>query len=388
MPKARPTLSSKLPEVGTTIFSTMTALAQRHTALNLSQGFPEFSVAEDLIAAAHRHMLSGKNQYAPMEGLPLLRERIASMTQQAIGTLPEPDAEVTVTSGATEAIFASIMALVGAGDEVILFDPAYDSYAPAIRLSGACPIHLKLRQPDFSIDWEAVEGAITPRTRMIIINSPHNPTGTVLSEEDIRALEKLVEVHGVYILSDEVYAHITFDGAAHHSIWQSPLLRTVGIAVFSFGKTFHITGWKVGYTLASPALTREIRKVHQYLTFSVSTPMQYAIADHLKGPEHYMSLSSFYQKKRDCFLEAIAGSRFRAIPAKGTYFQLLSYAEWEHRPTGGDVAFARYLTKEHGLATIPISVFYNDRQDDSLLRVCFAKEEEVLTQAGKIICKI
>jgi len=378
-------ISSKLPDVGTSIFSVMSKMAQDHNAINLSQGFPDFEVSAELISLVEAYMKKGMNQYAPMPGVMALRESIAKMTSDLHDISVDPDREITVTSGATEAIFDVITATVSLGDEVILFDPAYDCYDPAIRLSGGKPVHLKLKQPDFSIDWDEVKTSITDNTKMIMINTPHNPSGSVLSKEDMMQLENVVRDTNILVLSDEVYEHIIFDEAQHESVLRYPGLKERSAAVYSFGKTYHATGWKMGYVIAPDWWTSEIRKMHQFVTFGSSTPVQYALADYISHPDHYNYVPQFYQQKRDHFLSLIEGSKMIPVNCKGTYFQLLSYQGLSKL---GDRDMAAYLTKEKGLATIPISVFYGDQQDDQLLRVCFAKGEDTLEKAAEILCKI
>jgi methionine transaminase len=377
-------IESKLPDVGTTIFAVMSKMAAEHHAINLSQGFPDFPVSEKLISLVSEAMQQGHNQYAPMPGLPSLRESIAQMIGINHAVILNAETEITITAGATEALFATLMALVKKGDEVIVFDPAYDSYGPAIRLSGGTPVHLKLNNR-FGINWDEVAAAITERTRIIMINSPHNPSGAILTTEDIAQLEQLVLKHDLLVLSDEVYEWIIFDGEQHQTVLKSDILRERSIAVFSFGKTFHATGWKVGYTVAPEQISKEIRKVHQFLTFSVNTPMQWALANYLNNPENYNYLPSFYQKKRDYFSDKIKNSRFEILPCKGTYFQLLSYKEISNKP---DTEMAEWLTKEKGVASIPVSVFYADKTDRQVLRFCFAKSEETLDKAAELLCKI
>ena len=379
-------LKSKLPKVGTTIFTVMSQMAQEHKAINLSQGFPDFPIDDQLPELVNKYMLQGHNQYAPMTGSPQLREQIGKTYNSKYNLNLHPDAEITITAGATEALFVAIQALVHAGEEVIVFDPAYDSYDPAIRLCGGIPIHLNLQFPNFNIDWQQVEDTISEKTRLIIINNPHNPTGSVLSRNDLLQLEALVKKHEqLFVLSDEVYEHITFDGKSHQSVLQFPPLYEKSLAVFSFGKTFHITGWKVGYVIAPEYLSREIRKVHQYVTFSVNTPVQLALAEFLKDEENYQGIDTMYQAKRDLFLKGIQNSRFEAIPASGTYFQLLSYKDISNKT---DVEMAEWLTKTHGVASIPISVFSDGEQDNQVLRFCFAKNEETLKKATEILCRI
>ena len=381
-----PKLKSKLPDVGTSIFAVMSKMAQEHSAINLSQGFPDFEVSQELIGLVNKYMSNGFNQYAPMPGVPALREQIAVMLKARFNYVADPETEITITSGATEALFNTITALVSAGDEVILFDPAYDSYDPVIRLSGGTPIHLTLKQPDFSIDWDEVEQKITPQTRMIMINTPHNPTGSVLTGEDMRRLDKIATQHpDLLILSDEVYEHIIFDNLTHASVLRYLALEEQSIAVFSFGKTFHATGWKVGYVVAPAHIMAEIRKIHQFVTFSVNTAIQLAIAEFLKTESNYTLLPAFYQQKRDLFLDQIKDSGFTPIPCHGTYFQSLSYKEISDRP---DMEMAEHLAKTHSIASIPISAFYKTRQDDQILRFCFAKSEETIEKAAKILCRI
>ena len=379
------TFASKLPHVGTNIFSVMSQLAQQHGAINLSQGFPDFPVAEELIDRIHHYMKAGLNQYAPMPGVSALREALAKKINRQYGTSLHADTHITVTAGATEAIFSTITALVNRGDEVLIIEPAYDCYAPAIALCGAKAVHVPLQFPSFSVDWEKVEAAITERTTLIIINTPHNPTGAIFSEEDMQKLSDLVLRHKLWVLSDEVYEHIIFDGNTHQSVLRYPQLAERSVAVYSFGKTFHATGWKVGYTIAPELLTREIRKVHQFVTFSVNTPLQHALADYLAEPNHYEALPAFYQTKRDRFLELIKPSRFQALASSGTYFQLLSYEAISQEP---DTEMAIRLTKEFGIAAIPVSVFYHHPTDHHVLRFCFAKSEETLQKAAEVLCKI
>jgi methionine aminotransferase len=362
----------------------MSRMALDQGALNLSQGFPDFPVSEKLVDIIHQNMKAGHNQYAPMAGTPALRKAIANVVQQTYQRTTDFETEVTVTAGGTEAIFSAIAALVNQGDEVILFDPSYDSYDPAIRLNGGIPVHLALKPPHFSIDWQQVRDTITPRTRMIMINTPHNPTGAVLSHKDIKELEDIAVRNNIIVLSDEVYERIIFDDYPHESVLKYPGLAQHSIAVFSFGKTFHATGWKVGYTVASEQLTREIRKAHQFITFSVNTPVQLALAEYLTVPEHYQALGKFYQQKRDLFLNLLKGTALEPLPCHGSYFQLVSYRNFSQKP---DVAMAEWMTKEWKLAPIPVSVFYKDQTNDYLLRFCFAKSEETLHKAGEILQK-
>ena len=378
-------IQSKLPSVGVTIFTVMSRLAGEHGAINLSQGFPDFEVDGDLIGLVDKYMRRGCNQYAPMQGVMALRERISDKAREMHGAHYGPEDEITVTSGGTEALFAAITALVGRGDEAIVFEPAYDSYVPAVELCGGVPVYCPLRYPDYSIDWDRVRDAVTPKTRCIILNSPHNPTGAILSTADIEALKEIVSKTGIGIVSDEVYEHIIFDGARHESMSRHPELAEKSFVIGSFGKTFHTTGWKIGYCLAPAALSAEFRKIHQYLTFASNTPVQYAYAEFMEKKERYLSVPGFYQKKRDLFLSLLSGSRFKSVPSRGTYFQMLDYSGI----TGeSDAGFARRLTVEHGVAAIPPSVFYHDAVDNRVLRFCFAKKDETLEKAAELLCKI
>lgn len=375
-------IQSRLPEVGTSIFSVMSKLALEHNAINLSQGFPDFPVSEVLVDLIHKNMKAGHNQYAPMPGVLGLRKVIAEVVEKTYQRTTDFETEVTVTAGGTEAIFATIAALVRAGDEVIVFDPSYDCYDPAIRLNGGIPIHINLKAPDFLIDWQPVRNVITSKTRMIMVNTPHNPSGSILAEADIKELQYIALKNNLLVLSDEVYERIIFDDKKHESILKYPGLAKQSIAVFSFGKTFHATGWKVGYTIASPEITTEIRKAHQFITFSVNTPTQFALAEHMTNPDHYLALGKFYQRKRDFFLEQIKGSSFQPLPCHGSYFQLLSYQGISDLP---ETEMAVWMTKEKKLAPIPVSVFYKDGTDQKLLRFCFAKGEGTLRKAGEIL---
>lgn len=375
-------LQSKLADVGTTIFTVMSRMASDYGAINLSQGFPDFPMDKNLTGLVSRYMDEDYNQYAPMAGLPELLQTVADVASASYGYAVQADEEITVSAGGTEALFSAISAFIHAGDEVILFDPSYDSYDPAIRLCGGKPVRLTLRPPSFTIDWDQVEASITARTRMIMINTPHNPTGRTLGEDDLKSLESLALRHGLLVLSDEVYERIIFDGAEHQSVLRYPGLRSQSIAAFSFGKTFHATGWKVGYTIAPANLTREIRKTHQFITFSVNTPVQKALSEYLRKPEHYNSIGSFYQQKRDFFLEQLEGSSFEPIPSRGTYFQLVSY---RHLSDKGEMEMAVEMTQKHKVACIPVSVFYEHQLNQQLLRFCFAKKTETLAEAGQIL---
>jgi len=377
---------SKLPNVGTTIFTIMSQLAAECGAINLSQGFPDFAVPDQLLERVTYHLRTGHNQYAPMAGIPELRAQIALKTERLYGRETDPDIEVTVTSGATEALFSAIEAFVNQGDEVIVFDPAYDSYAPAIALAGGHAIHISMLTPDFAIDWARVADAINANTQMIILNTPHNPTGAVLTADDMSTLAALVRDSDIILLGDEVYEHILFDGRRHESLLRSPELSQRSLVVSSFGKTYHATGWKIGYCIAPPELMSEFRKVHQFVQFCVTTPMQYALADFLiSSPEHYLDLAKFYEEKRDLFCELLQPSRFQLLPSAGTYFQLVDYSQISSEP---DLDYSRRLTTDAGVACIPVSVFYATPPDQKLLRFCFAKDTTTLEAATEILCKI
>jgi len=379
-------IESKLPDVGTTIFTVMSRKAEQYAAINLSQGFPDFALPAGLGEALARHVAAGRNQYAPMAGVAALREQIALKVARSYGCRVDPEAEVTVVPGATEAIFCAIMATVRPGDEAILFDPSYDSYEPAVRLAGGRALRIPLLPPGFAIDWQRVADTITPRTRLVVINSPHNPTGSVLAASDLDRLEELVQRHGLLVLSDEVYEHLVFDAGAHRSVLARPALAERAFAVFSFGKTYHATGWKTGYCVAPPALTREFRRVHQFVTFVAVTPIQHALADFMAAaPEHVDGLPAFYQAKRDLFCRLLAGSRWRARPSAGTYFQLLDYSGISD---ADDVTMAEELVSRHGVAAIPVSVFYERPPGLRLLRFCFAKQDDTLARAAEVLCRI
>lgn len=379
-------ISSKLPDTGTTIFTVMSQLAAEHGAINLAQGFPDFDPPAALLDAVKKHLENGNNQYAPMAGVPALLEAIAHKLAASYQININPETEITVTSGATEALYSAVAAFVNSGDEVIVFDPAYDSYEPAIRLAGGNAIHIPMTHGTFSIDWDRVASSINSATRMIIINTPHNPTGAVLTEEDIDALERVVSDTDIIVLSDEVYEHIIFDGAEHQSILRRASLRERSLAVFSFGKTFHATGWKIGYCVAAAPLMREFRRVHQFVQFCVVSPMQFALADYLpQSADHYLSLSGFYASRRDRFIELLQGSGFSMAPAAGTYFQLADYSELSDLQ---DTEFARWLTIEKGVAAIPISVFYREPPAQKMVRFCFAKNPATLAEAAEKLCRI
>jgi len=376
-----PIVRSKLPDVGTTIFTVMSARAAEVGAINLSQGFPDFAVPEALREALARHVHAGQNQYAPMAGVLALREQVAASVLRHHGRRVDPVDEVTVVPGATEAIFCAIMASVMPGDEVILFDPAYDSYEPSVRMAGGRAVRIPLQPPAFRIDWQRVKEALGPRTRLIVINTPHNPTGSMLDAADLDALEELLSHSDALLLSDEVYEHLVYDGRRHLSVLSRPALAERAFAVFSFGKTFHATGWKTGYCVAPPALTTEFRRVHQFVTFVAVTPIQHALADFMRDhPEHIAGLGAFYQAKRDFFCDALEGSGWQGERASGSFFQLLDYSRIADVP---DTEMAERLVRDHGVAAIPISVFYEHPPHLRLLRFCFAKQEQTLSRGAE-----
>jgi len=383
-----PMITSKLPNVGTTIFTQMSQLAAETGALNLSQGFPDFDGPQALRDAVGRHIASGHNQYAPMTGLPGLRQQVATKIARSYGVQINPDTEVTITPGATQAIFCAIQAVIQRGDEVIVFDPCYDSYEPSVELAGGRCVHVQLGVKDFAIDWQKFSEALSPRTRMIILNSPHNPSGALISRAELDQLAALIRDRDIYLVSDEVYEHLVFDGVPHVSVLAHEELYQRAFVVSSFGKTYHVTGWKTGYVVAPPALSAELRKVHQYVSFCGVTPLQYALADYMaEHPEHVEELPAFYQAKRDLFCDLLAPSRFSFTRVAGTYFQLVDYSQI--RPDLNDVEMAIWMTREHGVATIPVSVFYqNPPQEQRLVRLCFAKREETLRQAAEKLCVI
>lgn len=378
-------IQSKLPSVGTTIFTVMSGLAREHNAINLSQGFPDFYPDQKLLELSAKYMNTGFNQYAPMQGVIQLRERIAEILQSCYKASYSPDAEITVTAGATYAIYTCIAAFINKGDEVIIFEPAYDCYSPAIEVHGGVTVPIELQYPGFTIDWNFVKSKITSKTKMIIINSPQNPSGTTLTAGDLKELENLVKGKNIIVVSDEVYEHMAFDNKPHQSVALFETLRQQSIIVSSFGKTVHTTGWKIGYVAAPKELMTEWRKVHQFLVFTVNHPFQMALADYLADKKNYLELKHFYQAKRDYFQKLISASRFTIEPCSGTYFQLLNYKKISEEK---DTDFAIRLTKEKKLASIPLSVFYTSKKDDKLLRFCFAKKEETLEKAAEIICKL
>lgn len=376
---------SKLPDVGTTIFTKMSALAAKHKAVNLSQGFPDFPSDPKLIEGVEQAMRNGYNQYAPMAGLLELRMAISNKYERLYQSTYNPETEITVTAGATQAIFTIISAFVKPQDEVIIFKPAYDCYEPSVELQGARTIPIQLNAPYYRIDWNEVASKISSKTRIIIINSPHNPSGRIWSEKDVLTLEELTENTNILVLSDEVYEHLIFDGGEHQSVCRFAQLKSRSFITASFGKTFHNTGWKVGYCCAPESLMSEFRKVHQFNVFSVHHPSQKGIADYMNNPATYLELSTFFEHKRDLFLSLLKGSKFEFKPSQGTYFQVLNYSHITDEP---DVDFARRLTTDHGIASIPLSVFNEDQKDDKVLRFCFAKTDETLVKAAEILSQV
>jgi len=381
-------ITSKLPNVGTTIFTVMSQLAAETGAINFSQGFPDFDGPQALRDALSRHVAEGHNQYAPMTGLPALRQQVAAKIARSYGRQVDPETEVTITPGATQAIFCAIQTVVQPGDEVIIFDPCYDSYEPSVELAGGRCVHVQLTLGDFSIDWQKLSDAISPRTRMIVINSPHNPSGALITRADLDRIAALIADRDIYLLSDEVYEHLVFDGVQHASVLAHEELYQRAFVVSSFGKTYHVTGWKTGYVVAPPALTAELRKIHQYVSFCGVTPLQYALADFMaEHPEHVEELPAFYQAKRDFFCDRLKTSRFSFTPVGGTYFQLVDYSQI--RPDLNDVDMSLWMTREHGVASIPISVFYQSPPEGQrIIRLCFAKREETLRLAAEKLCAI
>jgi methionine aminotransferase len=381
------TIQSKLPNVGTTIFTVMSALAEEHQAINLSQGFPNFDVPEELKNAVNQHIQRGMNQYPPMAGVLKLREILAEKVQTFYRCTVDPQTEITITAGGTQALFTAIAAFIRPDDEVILIEPAYDSYSPSVETFGGKVVAYRLVPPQYKIDWEAFAQLISPKTKMIIINNPQNPIGKILSDNDLKTLEKLTEGTDIIVLSDEVYEHLVYDGREHASVMRFPELFKRSIACFSFGKTFHATGWKVGYVVAPEYLMREFRKVHQFNVFTVNTPMQYGLADYLEDEDNYLYLSDFYQAKRDYFLSKMTASRLQPLTCEGTYFHLFDYSQISDK---SDVEFCKWLTTEIGVAAIPVSVFYTEGtySDAKIIRLCFAKTEHTLEIAAERLSKI
>lgn len=378
-------IKSKLPNVGTTIFTVMSSLANQHNAINLGQGFPDFPMNEELVALVNEAMKAGHNQYTHMNGYIPLREALAEKVQHLYGTTINPDTQVTITPGGTYALYTAFATILQPGDEVIVFEPAYDSYIPQIELSGAQAVTIELTFPQYSINWDAVRSKVTDRTRAIIVNSPHNPTGAVLSEEDIAQLRTVVQNTNIIIISDEVYEHLIFDGLQHQSILKYPDLLERSFVSFSFGKVYHATGWKLGYSISSPYLMTEFRKIHQFNAFSSDTPKQVALATFLRKREHYRELGFFLQQKRDYFQKLMAATKLKALPSHGSYFQIYSYAGLSDE---GEKDYAVRLTKEQGVATIPVSAFYQHGVNNSVLRFCFAKKETTLEAAVERLMKL
>ncbi len=378
-------IHSKLPQTGTSIFAVMTGLAKEHDAVNLSQGFPDFPISGELIDRVAYYMKAGYNQYAPMPGVAELRTAISKMFGQNHDAHYNPDTEITVTAGGTQALYAAIAAFIRKDDEVIIFEPAYDSYAPAVQLNGGIVKYAQLEFPDFRINWDELPRMFNHRTKMVIINTPHNPTGSVLHENDLKRLDRMLEGRDIVVLSDEVYEHLIFEGIQHQSVCRFPGLARRSLLVGSFGKTFHATGWKTGFVLAPENLMKEFRKAHQFVVFASNTPVQYAISDYITNPANYKYLGEFYQKKRDLFVEKIKSSRFKVLPCYGTYFQLLSYKAISDK---NEMDFAVQLVKDHGIAAVPVSPFYHNKRDHKVLRFCFAKQQETIEKAGEILCRI
>ncbi len=370
---------SKLPSQGISIFSVMSSLAKEEGAINLSQGFPNFDCDPVLVDLVRKNMVDGNNQYAPMPGVAALREIISHKIQALYNVKIDIDKEITITTGATQAIFNSIQTVVQPGDEVIVIEPAYDSYIPAIKLCGGHPVSYQMKAPDFKIDWNELGQLITAKTKMLIINNPHNPTATKLDKQDLDALNSLLENKDIYLLSDEVYEHLVYDGASHCSVLSYPELYKRSFITYSFGKTFHATGWKIGYLVAPPNLTKEFRKIHQFTVFSVNTPIQYALAEYMQKPETYMGLAHFYQHKRDLFLDSMKDSALRPLPSKGTYYALFDYSAVSQLH---ELDFAKELTRTHKVATIPVSAFYTQKLENQVVRICFAKKEDTLLEAA------
>ncbi|TFZ51909.1 pyridoxal phosphate-dependent aminotransferase [Serratia proteamaculans] len=377
--------SSKLPDVGTTIFTVIGQLSAEHQALNLSQGAPNFACEPQLVEAVAQAMRSGHNQYAPMSGVATLRAALADKVERLYGARYDADEEITVIASASEGLYSAISALVHAGDEVIYFEPAFDSYAPIVRLQGATPVAIKLSLQDLQIDWDEVAAAINSKTRMIIVNSPHNPTGSVFGEHDIERLTALTRNTDIVILSDEVYEHVVFDGDIHHSMARHPQLAERSVIVSSFGKTYHVTGWRVGYCMAPAALMDEIRKVHQFMVFSADTPMQYAFAEALGNPQSYLGLADFYQQKRDLLASALQDSRFELLPSRGSFFMLARFSGFSSE---SDNDFAVRLIREAKVATIPLSAFYSDGTNTGIIRLSFSKDNETLLEGARRLCQV
>jgi methionine aminotransferase len=385
MPNFSGSITSRLPHVGTTIFTVMSRLAADLGALNLSQGYPEFSASPVLFELVDKYMRAGANQYAPMAGVPQLRELVADKVEALYGTRYDPEHEVTITAGGTEALFSAMACLVHPGDEVILLEPAYDAYGPAVELCGGTPVRVQLHPPDYRPDWEAVRQVITPRTRALFVNSPHNPTGSSWDPADLRGLADLLRGTNVVVVSDEVYEHIVFDGRLHQSCARLPELAARSLVFSSFGKTCHVTGWKVGYVVAPRELTLEFRRAHQFITFSVNTPVQLAFAEYLRDASRYLELGAFYERKRDLFRAGIETTRFRLLPCTGTYFQCVDYSRITDEPDG---ELAKRLTHEIGVASIPVSAFFEHPPEERILRFCFAKNDDTLARACERLASV
>jgi methionine aminotransferase len=382
-----PVLKSRLPAVGTTVFTLMSNLAAEHGAVNLGQGFPDFGCAPRLLALVDEAMQAGLNQYPPMPGVPALRQAIAAKIQALYGRAYDANTEITVTAGATQALTTAILCAVHPGDEVIIIEPAYDSYLPTVQLAGGVPVTVSMRvdETGYSVPWDEIAAAVTPRTRMIVINTPHNPTGTILRGSDLDALAGIVDGTDILILADEVYEHMVYDGQQHESVCRHPVLAERAFVVSSFGKTYHVTGWKVGYVAAPAALMAEFRKVHQYNVFTVNTPMQYGLAGYMRDPAPYLELPAFYQRKRDLFRAGLANTRFTLLPADGTYFQCVRY---DGISDLSESAFAQWLTREVKVAAIPVSAFYSQGKESGIVRFCFAKQDETLKLALERLAKV
>ncbi|MBK8568414.1 MAG: aminotransferase class I/II-fold pyridoxal phosphate-dependent enzyme [Saprospiraceae bacterium] len=378
-------LSSKLPAVGTSIFTVMSAMAAEHGAINLAQGFPDFDCSDRLKDLVEKYMRQGFNQYAPMPGVPALRKVLAEKIKSLYGLSVDPDTEITITSGATQALYTAISTFIRPDDEVILIEPAYDSYRPSVEVNGGRVITYEMSAPDYTIDWRMLERLISWKTRMIIVNTPHNPTGKILKAADWKELQHIAVNRDIIVLCDEAYEHLVFDGEQHESLLRYPQIFERGMSVFSFGKTLHTTGWKLGCIVAPPDLTKEFRKVHQFTVFAVNTPMQHAVAEYFPQPEDYLSLNGFFEKKRDLLLDAMSGSRFKPLHSEGSYFQLYDYSAISDEP---DTEFTKRLILEHGVATIPVSVFYSSHKQEKVIRLCFAKKEETLVKAAAILSKL
>jgi methionine transaminase len=374
----KPFIHSKLPQVGTTIFTVMSVLAKEHNAINLGQGFPDFMMSEELIALVNSAMHKGNNQYVHMNGLPILRECIAQKIELLYQSIIDPDTEITITPGGTYAIYTALTTVLQPGDEVIVFEPAYDSYIPNIEINGATPVLIPLTYPDYKIDWQLVKEKISAKTKMIMLNTPHNPTGSVISKDDIEQLRSIVKDTGIFIVSDEVYEHLIFDDKQHESMLRYPDLYERSFVCFSFGKTYHCTGWKLGYCIAPPSLTKEFRKVHQFNCFTCNSPVQFALADFILHKEHYLHVGKFLQQKRDSFQNLMKQTRLRPLPSYGSYFQLYSYGAISDE---SEKDFSIRLTKEYGVATIPVSAFYQQEKNNSVIRFCFVKKEDTLMEA-------